>query len=80
MEVVVTFESQQQPLRQSSHTLMQGILKVALRQACQTQTTLRAAKATKTTEGAAKVLKLSYSGHILQYLLVKNDFTLFLVP
>jgi len=38
------------------------------------------AKALKTTEGAAKVLKLSYSGHILLNLVVKNDFTVFLVP
>jgi len=29
---------------------------------------------------AAKVLKLSYSGHILLNLEVKNDFTVFLVP
>ncbi len=33
---------------------------ITVKQACQTQTTLRAAKATKTAEGAAKVLKNFY--------------------
>jgi len=37
-----------------------------LRQACQTQTTLRAAKALKTAKGAAKVLKSPQCGPYLK--------------
>jgi len=41
---------------------------------------LRATKAPITAEGAAKVLKESHSGHILQNLVVKNEFTKCLAP
>jgi hypothetical protein len=41
---------------------------------------LRATKATETAEGAAKVLKKLYAGHILQNLVVQNNFTVFLIP
>jgi hypothetical protein len=37
-------------------------------------------KTTKTAEGAAKVLKQSYVGHIIQNLVIKNGFTVFLIP